>query len=571
MPEVIHGMNEIGVLSGNQDDSAAEEHAHSIKATEPEGGHHMKADDEITTIAGIAARRQEGDTEQNLNHQPETVEVDGVHASAPAATTDISTSTEPPYCILPKGEKISIILLVSFAAIISPISSGIYFPALNNLAQDLNVSISLINITITTYLIFQGIAPSFIANFADTRGRRPAYLICFIIYLAANIGLAVQDSYASLLVLRCLQSSGSSGTIALGSAVVADLSTRAERGKYIGYASMGVTLGPALGPIIGGLLDHYMGWRAIFWFLVIFSGVFGIIIAIFLPETCRAVVGNGSVPAARWNQSGWQVLGRKCGARKQKPEPDYQTIEKRRRRANPLASALIARDKEALIILIYSSLLFSGYMAVLSTLTSQLQSRFQFNSIQIGLCYLPVGIGSLTSRWTVGRILDWNFRREARRQGLPIEKNRQQDIQHFNIEVARLAVTIPLVYCACLCIIAYGWVMEYKTALAGPVVMLFFMGHLSSGSFSTLNTLIVDLHRQSPATAVAANNLFRCLLAAGAVAVADPLIQRIGIGWTATLIAFLWVLFSPCLWAVFRWGHRWREARSSNENEASPP
>ncbi|KAF7167808.1 hypothetical protein CNMCM5623_000996 [Aspergillus felis] len=561
------------VLEGDRDaegDSAAE-HATGIKRAQPEGGQHMKVDDEITTIAGIAARRQEGETEQNLNRQPETVEVNGVDASTAAATTDISTSTEPPYCILPKGDKISIILLVSFAAIISPISSGIYFPALNNLAQDLNVSISLINITITTYLIFQGIAPSFIANFADIRGRRPAYLICFIIYLAANIGLAVQDSYASLLVLRCLQSSGSSGTIALGSAVVADLSTRAERGKYIGYASMGVTLGPALGPIIGGLLDHYLGWRAIFWFLVIFSGVFGIIIAIFLPETCRAVVGNGSVPAARWNQSGWQVLGRKWGARKQKPEPDSQTVERRRRRANPLASALIATDKEALLILIYSSLLFSGYMAVLSTLTSQLQSRFQFNSIQIGLCYLPVGIGSLTSRWTVGRMLDWNFRREARRQGLPIEKNRQQDIQHFNIEVARLAVTIPLVYWASLCIIAYGWVMEYKTALAGPVVMLFFTGHLSSGAFSSLNTLIVDLHRQSPATAVAANNLFRCLLAAGAVAVADPLIQRIGIGWTATLIAFLWVLFSPLMWAVFRWGHRWREARSSNENEASPP
>ncbi|GIK00869.1 hypothetical protein Aspvir_004898 [Aspergillus viridinutans] len=296
MPEVIHDMDEIGVLPGNQGVSAAEEHANT-KCTQPEGGQHMKVDDEITTIAGIAARRQEGNMEQNLNRQPETVEVNGVHAS-PAPTTDTNTSTGPPYCILPEGEKIFIMLLVSFAAIISPISSGIHFPALNNLAKDLNVSISLINITITTYLIFQGIAPSFIANFADTHGRRPAYLICFTIYLAANIGLAVQDSYASLLVLRCLQSSGSSGTIALGSAVVADLSTRAERGKYIGYASMGVTLGPALGPIIGGLLDHYLGWRAIFWFLVIFSSVLGTIIAIVLPETCRAVVGNGSVPAA---------------------------------------------------------------------------------------------------------------------------------------------------------------------------------------------------------------------------------------------------------------------------------
>lgn len=75
-------------------------------------------------------------------------------------------------------------------------------------------------------------------------------MVCFVIYLGANIGLALQSDYAALLVLRCMQSSGSSGTIALGSAVVSDLSTRAERGKYVGYASMGVTLGPALGPVI---------------------------------------------------------------------------------------------------------------------------------------------------------------------------------------------------------------------------------------------------------------------------------------------------------------------------------
>ncbi|KAH2084874.1 hypothetical protein KXV68_003208 [Aspergillus fumigatus] len=530
--------------------------------TEPDEGRQKKLEDEIGTTIKVAAERQER-TAENPHLLPETVKVTGVHASAAAATG-------PPYCILSERKKIFVILLVSFAAIISPISSSIYFPALNSLAKDLNVSVSLINITITTYLIFQGIAPSFIANFADTHGRRPAYLICFTIYLAANIGLAVQDSYASLLVLRCLQSSGSSGTIALGSAVVADLSTRAERGKYIGYASLGVTLGPALGPIMGGLLDHYLGWRAVFWFLVILSSVLGTVIAIILPETCRAVVGNGSVPAAKWSRPAWQILRQNRRAQRQTPTPDYHTIEKRRRRANPIASALIATDKEALIILIYSSLLFSGYMAVLSTLTSQLQSRFHFNSIQVGLCYLPIGIGSLSSRWTVGRILDWNFRREARRQGLAIEKNRQQDIRHFNIEAARLAVTIPLVYCACLCIVAYGWVMEYKTALAGPVVMLFFMGHLTSGAFSSLSTLIVDLNRQSPATAVAANNLFRCLLGAGVVAAADPVIQHIGIGWTATLIAFLWVLLSPLMWAVSRWGHGWREKRISNEKEASP-
>lgn len=60
---------------------------------------------------------------------------------------------EPLYCILSEPAKISIILIASFAAIISPISGSIYFPALDSLAHDLDVSVSLITLTITAYLV----------------------------------------------------------------------------------------------------------------------------------------------------------------------------------------------------------------------------------------------------------------------------------------------------------------------------------------------------------------------------------------------------------------------------------
>ncbi|KAL3450489.1 putative MFS transporter [Aspergillus insuetus] len=491
-----------------------------------------------------------------VQSHPQTQDVE---AQKPAESKSVNGTqqADASYSVFPEREKITLMLLCSFAALISPISSSIYFPAINKVADDLEVSISKINLTVTMYLIFQGLAPSVAANISDAHGRRPPYLACFLIYLAANIGLALQNSYPALMVLRCLQSSGSSGTVALASATVADLSTRAERGKYIGYATMGVTLGPALGPVIGGLLSHAWGWRAIFWFLVILSAVFGLLLLIFLPETCRAVVGNGSVPPAAWNRSIWQ--GMRGNGVKERASPAYETLQKRRRRRNPFtASALIARDKECSLILICGALLFSGYMALLSTLTSELEERFGFNPIQIGLCYLPVGLGSLTSRWTVGWLLDHNFRREAHRQNLPIEKNKQQDLSNFNIEIARLAITIPLLYISCGFIIAYGWVMQANTSLAAIIVFLFLCGHTTTGAFTSLNTLIVDVNHESPATAVAASNLFRCLMGAGAVAVAKPLIDAVGIGWTGTLVAGIWAVMSPGLWAVYLWGFSWR-------------
>jgi multidrug resistance protein len=411
------------------------------------------------------------------------------------------------------------------------------------------------------------LAPSFVGSLSDGHGRRPAYIAAFIVYLGANIGLALQNSYPALMVLRCLQSAGSSGTIALGSAVVADLTTRAERGKYIGYASMGISLGPALGPIIGGLLDHFLGWRSIFWFLVILSGVCFIVILLVLPETCRAVVGNGSVIPPPGNRPLWVILAPKLRSRRDERSPDPTTIQKPKRRPNPISSLLILAQKEAGLILLYGGLLFSGYVAVLSTLSTQLSSRFGFNSIQIGLCYLPIGLGSISSRWTVGTLLDWNFRREAHLQGMAIHKNRQQDIENFNIERARLAIALPMIYVGSLSVLAYAWVMQYHTSLAGPIVMLYFMGLTTSGSFNTLNTLVVDVNHQSAATAVAASNLCRCFMGAGTTAFVGPLIDAIGIGWTGTIVAALWGLFSPMLWLIFLRGHSWRQEQAAREQQ----
>lgn len=100
-----------------------------------------------------------------------------------------------------------------------------------------------------------------IAGFSDKAGRRPAYIICFTIYMSANLALALQDNYVALLVLRMLQSAGSSGTVALAQGLVGDCVLSAERGKYVAYASVGSILGPSVSPILGGVIAKYAGWH----------------------------------------------------------------------------------------------------------------------------------------------------------------------------------------------------------------------------------------------------------------------------------------------------------------------
>lgn len=90
-----------------------------------------------------------------------------------------------------------------------------------------------------------------------------------MIYIAANVGLALQSNFVALLLLSCVQSAGCSSTISLAAAIVADVSTKEDRGSYISLVMASSYVGTAVGPVFGGLLTQYLVWKCIFWFLTI--------------------------------------------------------------------------------------------------------------------------------------------------------------------------------------------------------------------------------------------------------------------------------------------------------------
>ncbi|KAL2210605.1 MFS general substrate transporter [Sarocladium strictum] len=467
-------------------------------------------------------------------------------------------SPVPVHSIFPRWERVTYIYIASLAAFTSPVSSSIYYPAMSALAHDLHTSLTNISLTITTYMVFQGIAPTIVGGFSDRVGRRPAYFLSFTIFMAANIGLALQTNFVALIILRCLQSCGSSGTVTLSSGVVSDLVTRQQRGSYIGLASLGSSMGPALGPLIGGLLDHFLGWRAIFWFLTIFSGVMLLVIVIFIPETGRNVVGNGSIPPQWWNRPliEYSQLKKPVFTR----EDATQSEKSSRKRPGLLSSIPIILDKESFLVMFFSGIIYAGYYIIITGLPQQLETTYNYNSIQVGLCYLPIGLGPLIIRPFIGHLLDANFRRHAKRLGVEITKDRQHSIENFPIERARLEVSLLCVYICSIAIIPYGWVMWLQhPPLPAALVLLFILGMFLSATFQPLTALIVDLNPQSPAAATAAHQFIRCLLGAGAVGIVNPMLDAIGRGWTSTLIALVWVMGSVCWWAAIYWGPRWRK------------
>lgn len=512
---------------------------------------------ELASPAGANAERHSVDTttsdseneQENGNIEPRDLE------------TLSRVSSGPPYSVFSPSMKWWIVIMNCFSAFVSPMTANIYFPAIPAVAESLGVTVGQVNLTLTTYIIMQGLAPTIFGDFGDVAGRRPAFIIAFAIYLSANIGLSLQRNYAALLVLRMLQSAGSSSTLALSYAVVADIAPSSERGKYMGIVGAGVTMGPTIGPIIGGLLSQYLGWPSIFWFLTILTVVWMVPYVLTVPETGRKVVGNGSIPPQGWNRT----LLDHIRLRHQNTDRSSITAQKRKIPIpNPFHTLKIVLQKDMAMILLYNGLLYVGFMMVTVTLASQFQDIYGFNELQLGLCYLPIGVGTAIASIGSGFVLDWNYRRVAKKLGVSLDRKRGHDLKDFPIEKVRLQIMYFQLVFGTIAYLGWAWSLHLETFVAVPMLMSFFIGLCVTGSFQVLNILIVDLYPESPATATAANNLVRCSFGAIFTATIDDMIKGMGRGWAFTFIALLFASFSPTLWVIQTYGPRFREERRQN-------
>ncbi|OAP62311.1 hypothetical protein AYL99_04514 [Fonsecaea erecta] len=484
-----------------------------------------------------------------------------------------STSNQRPYSAFSNRAKWFIVTMTAMASFFSPLSGQIYYPVLPILTRTYHLSSSLINVSITTYMVFQGLAPSFMGTFSDASGRRLGYILAFTIYTAANIGLALQDSYAALLVLRCLQSAGSSGTVAFGYGVIADIVTTGERGKFFGPMAAGVLTAPALGPTIGGLLTQFLGWRAVFWFLTIISGGYLVVYIILMPETHRKIVDDGSiVPYQWWRQSvvqyiaGRRRLKRMSADERHNYEQTRQALAEKQRDArirfpNPLGSFVILTNPDAFCLILYTGIMMFSNLVLMTSTPTVFPRLYGLNELQVGLCFLPLGIAASIGSICNGRLLDWNYQRTARRLGVMVDRKRGDDLRAFPIERARLQAVFFFQAVQVAALAPYGWALQRHAALAVPLVLQFVLGFSLVVASNSISTLLSDIYPGSVSTASAASNLVRCLLGAVGAAVVDDMLTGLGLGWCFFLVAMLMAAATTLLWVEVRWGMGWRQKR----------
>jgi MFS family permease len=443
-------------------------------------------------------------------------------------------TVEEPYTIYTRPQKNLLIFLVSIVATFSGFASNIYFPAIPEIAVDLGVSSELINLTVTVYLIFQGITPTFWGAISDAKGRRVTYIATCLLFLGACIGLAETKSYAQLMVLRCVQSSGSASTIAIGSGVLGDITTREERGGYMGIFQGTLLLPVAIGPIIGGLFaSSPLGWRSIFWFLSIYVGVFLICLIIVLPETLRSLVGNGSIVPKGISKSplaAWQLrkVKNEVGIRSQ------EVAEAKKVKIDILGPIRIVLQFQATWSILFVALYYGIWQMILTVLSTLLQTTYGLGTLQSGLVFLANGSGCVLGTLLTGKFLDYDYRR--------IKENFTGQEVDFPLEKARLRTVWLYASLQIAATIVMGWTLDKDVHISVPIICFFVLGWTAISIQSVVATLLVDIYHSRSASASAALNLVRCLVAAGGTSIVMPIVNGIGTGWCFTLLAGVQIL-----------------------------
>jgi len=188
----------------------------------------------------------------------------------------IARSTLPPRRLAP---------LLGALAMFGAFSIDTVFPAFPDIGGQFGVGKVAMQQTISVYLFAYAVMSLLHGPLSDAIGRRRVIIGGLAVFTLASMGCALAPGIGWLLFFRLLQGLSAGVGMIVGRAVIRDVFDGHDAQRLMSQVSMIFGLAPAIAPVIGGWLLGWAGWRAIFWFLVVFGALILLAVLRALPET----------------------------------------------------------------------------------------------------------------------------------------------------------------------------------------------------------------------------------------------------------------------------------------------
>jgi EmrB/QacA subfamily drug resistance transporter len=176
----------------------------------------------------------------------------------------VPTLEEDPALGLSHREKMEILFAVMLGLFLGALDQTIVGPALPTIVTQLSGNDYYVW-AITIYLLTSTISVPFWGKLSDIYGRKPIFMIGIVIFLIGSALSGLSQNMGMLILFRGIQGIGAGSLFPVALAVIGDLFTPQERGKYQGLFGAVFGIAFVAGPLIGGFLTENVGWHWIFY------------------------------------------------------------------------------------------------------------------------------------------------------------------------------------------------------------------------------------------------------------------------------------------------------------------
>lgn len=187
-----------------------------------------------------------------------------------------------------RRQRFIIILILGTLSTISPFSIDMYLPGFPAIAQDLNTSISQVQLSLTAYLIGISVGQLLYGPLLDRFGRKRPLYAGLVVYVLASVGCALSTSIETLIAMRLLQALGGCVGLVAAQALVRDLFPVNQIAQVFSLLILVVAVSPMIAPTVGGYATVAFGWHSMFIILAVITSLILIGIYFALPNGRRA-------------------------------------------------------------------------------------------------------------------------------------------------------------------------------------------------------------------------------------------------------------------------------------------
>src|SRR5207249_105338 len=166
-------------------------------------------------------------------------------------------------------------------SLIASLNMTLVAPALPTIVAELGGLADYTWIPISAMLASTVVVP-IAGKLSDIYGRKPLYMTGVIVFALGSALSGLAPNFWFLVFARFVQGAGMGFLMPMSQAIIGDIISPRERGKYQGMMGASFGLASIVGPAAGGFITQYYSWRWLFFVNLPFAALTLLVVAVYM-------------------------------------------------------------------------------------------------------------------------------------------------------------------------------------------------------------------------------------------------------------------------------------------------